>query len=80
MAKNISVARNYEVNGEQKTQWMNIGKVFEKDGRMFGIINVIPTNWDGRFNIFEEQVKAEETTSATATATKQANKPNDLPF
>lgn len=58
MAKNISVARNYEVNGEQKTQWMNIGKVFEKDGKQFGVINVIPTNWDGRFNIFEEAPKA----------------------
>lgn len=66
MAKNISVARNYEVNGEQKTQWTNIGKVFEKDGKQFGVINLIPTNWDGRFCIFEEAPKANES--------------NDLPF
>ena len=71
MAKNISVARNYEVNGEQKTQWMNIGKVFEKDGKQFGVINVIPTNWDGRFNIFEEAPKE----SATPNEEKK-----DLPF
>lgn len=72
MAKNISVARNYEVNGEQKTQWMNIGKVFEKDGKQFGVINVIPTNWDGRFNIFEEAPKE------SATTPNEAKK--DLPF
>lgn len=79
MAKNISVARNYEVNGEQKTQWMNIGKVFEKDGKQFGVINVIPTNWDGRFNIFEEAVKANEPNVQPQPAPK-ANEPNDLPF
>lgn len=77
MAKNISVARNYEVNGKQKTQWTNIGKVFEKDGKQFGVINLIPTNWDGRFCIFEEAPKANEPNVQPA---PKANESNDLPF
>ena len=53
----LVVAREYESNGKKKTQWQNSGVVFAKDGQMWGELRLVPTNWDGRFNLFEPKEK-----------------------
>lgn len=57
MKKNIVIPREYEVNWEKKTQRIQAGVFFEKDWKMFWILNVIPTNWDWKFNVFEQEKK-----------------------
>lgn len=76
------VAREYESNGEKRTQWQNCGVVFEKDGKMWGELRLVPTNWDGLFNLFEPKAKEQEAPAPTPTpepAPQQA-KQDDLPF
>lgn len=73
----LVVAREYESNGEKKTQWQNCGVVFEKDGKMWGELRLMPTNWDGRFQLFEP--KAKEQDAPKVSAPQQAQQ-DDLPF
>lgn len=75
----LVVAREYESNGEKKTQWQNCGVVFEKDGKMWGELRLIPTNWDGRFQLFEPKAQDAPKASASAPAPQQAQQ-DDLPF
>lgn len=38
--KNLSVANGtYEKDGQQKTRWVNIGKILEKDGKEFMLLD-----------------------------------------
>lgn len=39
--------------GQEKARWTKIGAVFENNGGMFGSLDLIPVNWDGRFSLFE---------------------------
>lgn len=69
--------RRYEVNGEEKTQWLNLGVVIEKDGKLFGELKVTPVNWDGKFQLFEQKPKEQQPTNQP----KQTQKYNgELPF
>jgi hypothetical protein len=75
----LVVAREYESNGEKKTQWQNCGVVFEKDGKMWGEVRSIPVNWDGRFQLFEPKAKEQDAPKVSAPAPQQAQQ-EDLPF
>jgi hypothetical protein len=38
--KNLAVANGtYEKDGQQKTRWVNVGKILEKDGKEFMLID-----------------------------------------
>lgn len=75
----LVVAREYVSNGEKKTQWQNSGVVFEKDGKMWGELRLVPTNWDGRFQLFESKTKEQDAPKASAPAPQQAPI-DDLPY
>lgn len=78
----LCVAREYEYNGEKKTQWQKIGVAFEKDGKMWGELRLIPTNWDGRFQLFELKTneQAQPQQSVQQTPKQQEAQQDDLPF
>ena len=46
-------------NGDkEKTQWIRVGVLLEKDGKMRIKIDSIPIgNWDGWLNVFEKEKK-----------------------
>lgn len=45
-------------DGTEKTRWTKAGIVFKgDDGRMWGTMELIPVNWDGKFNLFKPQPK-----------------------
>lgn len=45
-------------DGTEKTRWTKAGIVFKgEDGRMWGTMELIPVNWDGKFNLFKPQPK-----------------------
>lgn len=75
----LVVAREYESNGEKKTQWQNCGVVFEKDGKMWGELRFMPTNWDGRIQLFEPKAKEQDAPKASAPTPRQTQQ-DDLPF
>ena len=78
----LVVAREFESNGEKKTQWQNCGVVFEKGGKMWGEMRLVPTNWDGRFQLFEPKAKEQPQPQPVQPTTTQVqnNYSNDLPF
>lgn len=78
----LVVAREFESNGEKKTQWQNCGVVFEKDGKMFGELRLIPTNWNGRFQLFEPKAKEQTQPQPVQPTTTQVQNiyGSDLPF
>ena len=41
--------------GEERTRWVQIGVVFEKDGRLSGKMESIPVGWDGWFSLLPPQ-------------------------
>lgn len=48
----------YMKNGEEKTQWTQIGTIFKKDdGSLSGKMSAIPLNWDGQFIVKERRAK-----------------------
>jgi hypothetical protein len=49
-------------NGDkEKTQWIRVGVLLEKDGKMRIKLDSIPIgNWDGWLNVFERQEKKEK--------------------
>lgn len=54
---NIVVGKK-DKNG--KTRWFNIGSIIKNDkGAVFGVIESIPTGWDGWFNLFKPKQKGE---------------------
>lgn len=67
----VVVPRRYEVNGQEKTQRQNIGVAFAKDGKMWGELRLIPTNWNGRFQLFEPKANEQAQQQATAPVSKQ---------
>lgn len=58
--KNLCVAKNYkDKDGNEKTQWLNVGSLFVKDdGKMSIVLDTIPTGvWDGRIQVFDVKDK-----------------------
>lgn len=55
--KNIVVAKDYEKNGEKKTQRTTIGRLIEKWDKQYIKIDVIPLEWDWFANVFEQKEK-----------------------
>lgn len=55
--RNIVSGRRYSTaQGEEKTRWTTIGKIFQDDqGHEFIKLDVVPLDWDGFASIFEEQ-------------------------
>lgn len=76
MTQNITIKQTYVVNGEEKTRWVNIGKLFEKDGKQFGKLDVVPLGWDGRFYVFEDKNKNQSNQGNQT----QSNYGEDLPY
>jgi len=78
---NISVPKEYEKNGEKKTQWSNVGKLirFEAtDDKPEGFIlelSMFPTT---KFGVFEEKPR-EEASQAPSDQKVEIN-PDDIPF
>lgn len=75
--KNISVGKKYtDKQGQEKTQWLTIGKLFVRDdGKMNIQMDAIPVNWNGSAMVFDMQT---ESSQAQAKPAKQAK--GDLPF
>ena len=55
--RNIVSGRRYSTaQGEEKTRWTTIGKIFQDDqGHEYIKLDVVPLDWDGFASIFEEQ-------------------------
>lgn len=57
----VSMAQEYEDNGETKTRWVNLGIAFEKDGKPPRIkLNALPIpdkNGEIWINLFEQKPK-----------------------
>ena len=55
--RNIVTGRRYSTaQGEEKTRWTTIGKIFQDDqGHEYIKLDVVPLDWDGFASIFEEQ-------------------------
>jgi len=53
---NIAVGKKYQAkDGQEKTRWSTIGVAFIKDdGKINGIIETVPLNWDGSFILFDK--------------------------
>lgn len=67
--KNICVGKEYtDKQGDKKTQWSVIGKMFIKeDGKMSIIIDSIPIGWSGSAMVFDQKHEGNQ-------------KQGDLPF
>lgn len=56
--KNICVKKTYEKDGQQKTQWLQVGKLKELDGgRQFIELSMFPQT---SFYVFDEKKKDNE--------------------
>ena len=55
--KDICVGRKYtDKDGQEKTKWEIIGKMFVKDdGKTSILIKSIPVGWDGNAMVFEQK-------------------------
>jgi len=57
----VSIAQEYEENGETKTRWVNLGIAFEKEGKPPRIkLNALPIpdkNGEIWINLFEQKPK-----------------------
>lgn len=62
--QNLVYGKRYTTkNGEEKTQWITIGKLFTNEkGQQNALIELIPTNWNGSCCVFDikEQPQTEE--------------------
>lgn len=78
--KNICVGRKYtDKQGEEKTQWNTIGKFFVNDeGKQSIVLDMIPTNWDGRAMIFEQ--KKENVGDGSGKERRQTATQTEVPF
>lgn len=69
-------------DGEDKKQWINVGRMTEWDDGRFSIeLHAIPTgNWfDGRLSVFEPKPKDGEQTQRQRPSRQQQNS-DDTPF
>lgn len=69
-------------DGEDKKQWINVGRMTEWDDGSFSIeLHAIPTgNWfDGRLSVFEPKPKDGEQTQRQRPSRQQQNS-DDTPF
>lgn len=74
--KDIVVAQKYNKDGEEKTSWQKIGIMGEnKKWNQWVKINVVPVNWDGFANVFENNQDGESNN-----APKNANDNENMPF
>lgn len=73
MEKFICAKIVYEANGEQKTMWQRLGRLYDNEGKLSGRITTIPVGWDGRIYVFDND------DSDGKTPTKPENS-NSLPF
>ena len=84
IVKEVVVGRKYTVNGEEKTQWTNIGRIIEKDGKQSIKLDVIPINWDGFASLFDPKPKegSGKASGKPVNATKQIADTDDdgIPF
>lgn len=56
--KNICVKKEFHVNGEKKTKWLNVGTLRETDdGKQFIELNLIP---DVTLYVFEQKERAQQ--------------------
>lgn len=58
----IVAARKYESRGEEKTQWINVGRAVEFDGQSISLeLTALPCfpGWDGKLRLFEPRDRAE---------------------
>ena len=48
-------------NGNEKAQWVNVGRVIEKDGKLSLKLDVIPVGFDGWIKFFppKDKIKAQ---------------------
>jgi hypothetical protein len=86
----VVAARPYSTrDGEEKKQWINVGRMTEWDDGGFSIeLHAIPTgNWfDGRLSVFEPKPKDGEQPQRQARPQRQQSAapadfdPEDLPF
>ena len=72
-------------NGNEKQSWITIGKLFEKDGKLSGVIETLPVNFSGSFIVLEDNGRDKPTQEAPASVitSPQMNEENpddDLPF
>lgn len=59
--KNICVGKNYKnKNGEEKTQWLTIGKLFITEKGMSVQIDAVPTGWDGHAQVFDQKKEGQK--------------------
>jgi len=59
MNKNIMFPQKYTSNGEEKTSWKQVGKLFEKDGKMTIKLDMIPIGSDGWLHCFDPKPRNE---------------------
>ena len=52
--KNIVFPVKYTKDGEEKTRWLNCGKFIEKDWKQYIKLDSIPVEFNGWFNVFEQ--------------------------
>ena len=59
--KDLVYGKKYQKNGEEKTQWINVGSlaIFD-DGGMSVTIDVVPLNWDGRAKVFDKKPREQQ--------------------
>ena len=87
--KNICVGKEYtDKQGNKKTQWSVIGKMFIKeDGKMSIMIDSIPIGWSGNAMVFDQKAENQNQTQQVQPAQSQQQvqttseaKQGDLPF
>ena len=55
---NIAYKTTYEINGEQKNKWVQVGKLFEWDNGNKSIeLEVIPIGFNGNLSVFDQKKK-----------------------
>lgn len=48
-------------NEKEKTQWLKVGVLIEKDGKMRIKLDLIPAaRWDGWLNVFEKKAEVKQ--------------------
>ncbi len=64
---NVSYPVKYTKDWEEKTRRLQCGKLISKDGKTSIKLDTIPVEFNGRFNVFEQDEKEEK-------------KKDDMPF
>lgn len=87
IVKRLAVVRNYtKANGEEGSNWTDMGVMFKKDNGKFSIkIDAIPAgDWDGWVQLLDPRDESEERQARMAPAPQTASQPevldDDIPF